>query len=242
MNPIKIIFLIISFQMFSLTGFGQFEENQWKAVSEKSNTFKRKISGKKYIYKLTNKGTQFYHSDWLPGTIIFEDGEIIEDVMIRYNSYIDELVYFNNNIKSLLTVDKYLIKEFTVRSPLYGIQRFRKMHFENSPEKEKYFNVLYEGEITLLARFATKEKKISVYKDKYGFLRDSELIQTETFYTYTLDNGFKKFIPRRSSFLKMYKNNKSQVRQIMRRNRVNKFNIPQLKRMFFLIEEAGITL
>jgi hypothetical protein len=241
MSFLKKLYILILCQLISFAGFGQFDENPWQKVSEKSNTTNRKISGKKYIMKYIPQGSHFYHTDWLHGTLFLEDGEIIDSVAIRYNSYLDELVYFNKSLNSMLEIDKYLIDEFTVQSPVFGIQKFRKIDSENSSNDAKYFHVIYEGEITLLAHYITVEIKTSLFKDKNGYLRDTQLVLTETLYTYTPETGFKKFPPFWSSLLKIYSENKKQVKKILRKNRLGKYNTNNLKQALLLIENEGIS-
>jgi len=234
---IIVILLVIS----SGAVTAQADENPWQKVTSESNQLKRKLTGKKFYVTSMPRGTVFLHDTYLPVRLTLEDGEVYDSVMARYNSYLDELVCFNDNINTLFTIDKYLVKEFEVVSPVYGYQKFRKIKFDKAPKDDRFFQVVYEGNIILLAFYKTIESKTSLYKDEFGILRDTEYALTETFYTYSPDEGLNRFYPYKSTFLKMYNANKSQVRQILRKNKISNFNIKGLQSAFSLIEQAGIT-
>lgn len=232
--------IAVAFLLFPLLVLAQPDDTPWKDVSARSNHLRGKLSGKKYTLTYISRGSHFYHDNFLAGKLTLEDGEIYDSIMVRYNSFIDELVCYNPNTKALFTIDKFLLKEFEVASPVFGYQRFRKMKFANNPDGGRFFLVLYEGRINLLAFYKTKELKSSAYKDSNGIMKDTEYILTETFYTYSPEKGFNRFAPYKESFLNLYSKNKKQVRQILRKNRLNNFNIFNLGVAFSQIENAGI--
>ncbi|MBN1821665.1 MAG: hypothetical protein JXR31_00430 [Prolixibacteraceae bacterium] len=234
----RIIYILFIILPFILNGQGT--GKPWQMISSASNSFKGKLSGKTYTIPYTPNGSHFYHSDFVPAEITLEDGEVFENIMVRYNSYLDELVCFNRNLNSLFTIDKFIVREFEVKSPYFGVQRFIKLESENFRNNERYFHVLYNGTFILLAYYKTENKKTGLYVDKTGTMKDSELVLKETYYILDKDSVLSRFLPKRKSFTELFPENKKQVKQILRKIKIYKYNAADLVKAFSALEEAGI--
>jgi hypothetical protein len=221
--------------------FSQEENTPWKNLSANSNQLRVKLTGKKYILTFPPKGTHFYHTDFLPAKITLENGEAIDSIMVRYNSYLDELICYNPNLSSLFVIDKFIVKEFEVAGPNSKRERFRKIIFEDEENDGHYLRVLYEGETDVFAFYKTDEIKSAVYKDSNGILQNTEYLQNETFYSKVAGGGLKKFTPGRESFYQLYGKNKKELKQVLRKFRLSRLSADELGEVFRRLEEAGPT-
>jgi hypothetical protein len=241
MKTARLSLFILLFMTASMYGSGQITRYPWQGITSRSNIQGEKLSGKKYYLKFNTNGPHFYHYEFLPTTIFLENGETRENIPARYNALLNELVCYNTHTGSLFTIDKFMVREFVVSSQITGDQKFVKIETGIPHMGTQFFHVLYQGEVTLLAFYQSKSKKTGIYKDPQGILKDSRLVLTTAFYRYSVESGLEKFPPIRKSFLHLYKNNKKQVRKILRKNRLYTLDIPELVLAFRLIENAGIT-
>jgi hypothetical protein len=143
MRPqIKILLIILSCVPAYLSE-AQNSTFDWEVLNKNSNRLEGKLTGLTYrIPPLTNS-THFLQDRWVEGSILLEDGDLFDDVRIRYLSFHDELVAYNPNLKQLLIVDKEKVNSFTFNYP-QGQQKFIKLYFDAFVDAGyRYFDLKY---------------------------------------------------------------------------------------------------
>lgn len=240
MRPeIKILMLVLSFAL-PFTGKAQNSTLDWNALGENSNRLEGKLTGLTYrIPPLTNS-THFMQDRWVEGSILLEDGDLFEKVRIRYLTFHDELVVYNPNLKQLFIVDKEKVNSFTFNYT-HGQQTFVKLYFDAFVDAGyRYFDLKYKGSRWMVAFHYIYEEKTSVYRDAYGKLKDTQLKPKKTYFMYSpQEEQFRRIQTKRRWFVRLFPENKREVRRMFRRNNLRRFDEPQMVRAFELLDENG---
>lgn len=106
-------------------------------------------------------------------------GNTYENLMLQYDTYKDELVYFDpkniiNNVIFPIAINKYIIDEFTLKLP-DGDLKFQYLKYPDDPKGKKsgYYEIIFNGNCKLLIKHKcdlVEEYAISTYKyrpDRY---------------------------------------------------------------------------
>jgi hypothetical protein len=196
--------------------------NPWELFTTESNTLNHKLTGKKYHFHSVLQGTVYLDDEWRKGALTLENGDRYDSIYMKYNTYLEELIVYNERTGAIFMPDKSIISEFTLDTGNQGPGLFRKIYFGKYPKGEHYFNVLYEGEeLKLFVWHKTDEVKISLYKDEYGLMRDSEFRMSTTYFLVFPDNDIRKITPTRGSFVQLFPEQKKSVRRLLRKNHVS---------------------
>lgn len=156
---------------------------------------------------------------WKQGTITDKFGKSINNVLLRYNAYLDRVEYAVNGDPYFYNNDQ--IKSFTVnRSDGSGEVFSFKNGYDLSPELEKddLVRVLYAGDnfdIVERVRVVVIEVTPAAYgEEEYEkFIFDNE--------TYLIKNGkIQDFKIRKSSFLKAFSEHKSNIKTYIKNNNI----------------------
>lgn len=128
------------------------------------------------------EGSPYLFDKWLKGEIILKDGKVKEDMSIRYNSHEDQVEIVNNGQTLVLVPEA--IKGFTMYSyDENGNQiahRFKKDFNIDSYSEKDFFQVLYEGENKLLAKY--KNQLIEGVNNSYSGATMSDRFDTSKKY------------------------------------------------------------
>jgi hypothetical protein len=234
------LFLGLLFLALAIPGRAQKSTFNWDALSENSNRLEGKLTGSLYYISPLANSTHFLHNKWENGSILFEDGDCFENQRIRYHSFRDELVAYNPNLKQLFIVDKEKVSSFTFQND-QNEQQFVKLWLDAFVGAgNRYFELKYEGVRWLLAFHSVLEEKTSIYRDRYGKLRDTRLKPKVTYYMYfPQEKRFQRIQDKRRSFIKLFPDNKREVRRLFRKNNLWRFNEKEMVRAFQLLDEAG---
>jgi hypothetical protein len=236
----KKIQLVILIFALAFTSQAQISTLDWDALDENSNRLEGKLTGLAYRIPPLANSTHFLQESWVEGSILLEDGDLFDDVRIRYLSFHDELVAYNSNLKQLFIVDKEKVTSFAF-DYAQGQQKFVKLYFDAFVDAGyRYFDLKYKGRRWLVAFHYVYEEKTSVYRDAYGKLRDSRLKPKKTYFMYfPEEEQFRKVQDKRRWFVRLFPENKREVRRMFRRNNLRRFDEKEMVRAFQLLDEAG---
>ncbi len=234
-NQIILLLALLTLS-FSVKLYAQ--DFNWQALNQQSNRLQGKLSGTIYYLPPEGNSQHFYQKGWPEGSILLEDGDVFENVRLRYLAYGDELIAYNSSLNQLFVVDKEKVAAFTVKLPK-GKQEFIKLYFNGFLAGDRYFEKLYDGSRKLLAFRSINEVKTGIYNDNKGRRKHTVLKLTSTYYMYSDETGFRKIQPRRKSFLNLFPERKKEVRQIFRKNNFYNLNEQNMISIFTLLEEEG---
>lgn len=232
--------VIILFVLSSISGMTQNSGFYWNNLDESSNRLQGKITGEMYYISSVGNSNYFLQKDWVNGKIELEDGDVFDNIKVRYLAFGDELIAYNDRIRALFIVDKDVVKEFSINGANQSVREFVKLYFNGPNEGARFFEKLYSGTRLLLAFHHVDEVKVSPYANKYGIMRDTEFRLNVTYYMYSQGKGFVKLLAKRRSFLKVLPDNKKAIRKIFRQNKIVFLEERAMVKAVELLDGAGI--
>lgn len=236
------VFLFFLLSVFTVSG--QSSGFYWNHLNEDSNRLIGKLRGEIYYVTAISNQYFFLQMEWMEGIIELTDGDVYDNIMVRYNANDDELVAYNNQIRSLYIVDKDIVKKFSFKEILkngdFKEREFIKLHYEALFGGDRFFERLYSGDRMLLAFHYVVEAKVRPYIDKLGAMRDTEYNLKVNYYMHDSKNGFKKIQPKRRSIIKAIPEHKKEIKKIIRQNNINLYNEYSLIQTFMLLDNAGL--
>lgn len=214
-TKIIILFLVLT----AFVGKGQTTGFYWNNLNQTSNRLQGKLTGEIYYLNAAEGKYHFYHDRWYEGTIVLTDGDVYKNMRLRYMSFRDKLVAYNDANRALFIVDKDIVDTFYIDSENVK-QTFVRLKSDISPKGNHYYEVLYSGTRSLLVYHIIKEKKTRPYKNELGILSDIEYEQDREYYLYSEATGFERVRMGRQSFYSIFPEHKKEIKRILRKNKV----------------------
>ncbi len=208
-----------------------------RELTTESNSLNYKIPGNQYYNMIVPAGSIFLFNDWEDGYLTLVNGDRYDDLSLKYNLYTDELIHINNRSVSMIQVDKNTIAEFGFYLGDNKDMIFRQMYFPKYPGGNYFFEILYEGNLTLGVRHRSMEEQTSTYKDAYGMLRNSVYNIHEYYYVIFPENQFERFRLNRRSFADVFPDHKKEVKRLLRQNHLRINNTSEAIQAIKLVEE-----
>ena len=241
MKTSKYILIIIT-GIFLLLGTGATAQKRFvleKPLTTESNTLNYKLAGKQYYNMIVPSGSVFLYNDWQDGYVKLINGDTYENLSLKYNIFLDELIQINNRSVSMIMLDKNIIQEFGFYHTIDGDSMvFIKMNSEKNPKEEHYFQLLHSQNLKLLILHRSVEEETTLYKDKYGYLRNTVFKPRTIYYLVFPRDRFEKFKLKRKSFLNLFpKSRKKEIRRLLRRNRITFQSDEEAVQAVQLVEE-----
>jgi len=209
---IHLLFVILALSCV-LSGYSQTSlKREWDA---------EKIKGVRSLPYPYFSGFPFLNETWVSGKIEFLNGEISDSLSLRYSSFKDELLYFNETISAQIVIDKVSLRGFSFTDKDGRIRIFRKLYYDGFIKGDRYFEVLSDGEIDLLGYRKVNLTTTSPYKDYNNVLKNMMYINDYQFYFHSPENGFLSVRPSLSGLLsKFSKDIQKEIRRLLRKNRI----------------------
>lgn len=235
-NTKYIITLVLA--AFSCYVQAQISGLDYKMLNASSNRMEGKLKGDVY-YISAEANSYHFLTGWSIGKIFLEDNDIFEDAELRFLISENELIFYNKRLRSLYKIDKEIVYKFMLNDR--GQTRiFEKLYFDGMNSGQRFFEILYQGEKTLLANHSIDEIKVRPYNDSNGVLRDTEFRKKTTYYLFSEDSAFEKITPKRRSFYRLFAKQKKEIRKIFRRNGISFQSQNDLIQAVALLENNGI--
>jgi len=175
------------------------------------------IKGKGFISYPSYSGSPFLNAKFLNGEIEFLDGTKVKNLGLRYSSYRDELIYFNDYLSDQIVIDKISIKGFSFTDINSTKRIFRRQNYDGFLTGERYFEVLSDGGISLLAYRKVDLESCDPSFSKLGLAYK----QSYSYYMFAPNKGYSILKLNRNSLLSKFdKPNQKLVRKVLRKNGV----------------------
>jgi hypothetical protein len=78
--------------------------------------FEPRLCGTVYEMAVGYKGSQFYNNEWANADILLSNEENISNKLLRYNGFIDEVIWKNNTEQVDVKLEKHFINEFVFKN------------------------------------------------------------------------------------------------------------------------------
>lgn len=199
-----------------------------------------KIKGARIIPFPSYTGSPYLTENWLPGNITLSSGETIDSLYIRYSSYKDELFYYNKDATSQINIDKSTLAKFEFIDSDGRNRVFRKQYFESLTKTYRFFEILSDGPISILAFRKTALNSTTAYHDKSGILKNMEYVPDHQLYFYSKEMGYTNVKPSTAGFISKFdKQNQKTIKKLLRKNRIKINTEDELIQAWELITKEG---
>lgn len=232
----RVLYIIILLGLLTATSIRAQEQ-------EPVNWNTEKIRGTRHFPYPSYSGNPYLTEKFVLGEIEFTDGESIEKLFLRYSTYKDEVIYFNRSISAQIAIDKISVKAFTLIGD-DGIKRtFRQQYFNGFLSGNRFFEVLSDGEIALLAYRSVVLQYCPVYNNEIGIVKNMEYVPSFNYYLYTTKNGYIPIKIGKNPFLsKFTKPNQKLVRKLLRQNKITIKDEPGMVKALELVKANRIAI
>jgi len=230
----RILYIFTLLGLFVASSLQAQEELQKKWGSEK-------IKGTRQIPYGTYSGAPFLNEKFITGEIEFLDGAKMDSIILRYSSYRDEIIYYNAAVSAQIIIDKISLKGFSFTDE-NGVKRiFRQQYYNGYLPGNRFFEVLSDGDISLLVYRKVVLQVCPVYNDNSGNLRNMSYQQAYNYYLYNEKKGYELIRINKNSLLSKFdKLTQKSVKKILRKNKVMVNDEPSFVRAWDLLKENGI--
>ncbi len=228
----RILFLITIFGLLAVSALFAQEKLQkdWKPD---------KIKGTRFIPYPPYSGTPYFNEKFVLGEIELLDGTKIGNLGIRYSSFQDELIYYNTDIKTQIVIDKISLKGFSYPDELGTKRSFRRQNFDTYLQEERFFEVLSDGNISLLAYRKVDLETCDTSYSKFGLA----YMPAYHFYAWSAGKGYTSLKMSRSSLLSKFdKPSQKIVKRLLRKNGIQILDEATFVQAWNLIMQNGLSI
>lgn len=183
------------------------------------------LSGAAFTFGIISEGSQYFLDEWLPGDVVLTSGAVVGAQLLRYNGYLDELIWLPSMARSPVQADRGLIRQFTLRLPAdRDPVVFVNMAFHPGFQAQGagvYAQQLHSGNIMLLAhRRVVPDGKVTRRSGNKIF--HLPVLKAKPVYYFILPDGeirsMEKIRPR--LFEKLFPEMRDEIRESLRMNRI----------------------
>lgn len=218
MNPLKHITVIffIFFQGLSVFATDNRENLMFPPAQAR-------LSGEVFTFNLHADGSMYFFDAWTPGIVTLITGEVVEAEKLRYNGYLDQLIWLNPANFQLIQIDKQMVKSFTLELPhlqeeLYFENITFKPWFEANP-MNIFAQILHQGEIKLLAHRRVSIKGEEIENLGSALVARAKLEPAPVFYVLMPDGQVHSIRQiNRRAISRIFPEHAGQIREALRRN------------------------
>jgi hypothetical protein len=206
----KLFFIILVFSFFATFSKAQSGTNEGKV----------KLMGQRAVSPARMHGTPFLFSDWVKGSVVLTDGENSEEIPLQYDALHDELLTYDKNSFSTIKIEKATLQSFRVT--FFGEDWFfEQRRFDALVPENRFFRVLFKGEIELLCYYKADITVVSPYKDTDNIMKNQEYAASQHYFLYSRASGYSPVRLKRKSLLRrVVKENQALARQVLRQNHI----------------------
>ena len=233
-NRILTIYIVSLFSLL-LTTSVLAQENMPK------NWDTEKIRGARHLPYPSAAGFPYLNDRFASGEIEFLSGIKVGNIGLRYSSYRDEIIYYNTAVNTQIEIDKISLKGFSYIDENGNKRIFRRQHYDGYSSNERFFELLSDGEISLLVYRKVALQICSSYTDDAGKLKNMSYQNDYTFYFYAKDKGYEQVKITKSSLLSKFdKTTQKAVKRLLRKDGVQISDETSFIHAWNLIKENGI--
>lgn len=198
----------------------------WMGVSlyaqDADSIFSPKLTGEIYNTEPKYLGDLFFNNHWTESTILLTSGEKVYGEKMKYNGYLDEVVWYNNTNFTPFILDKDYISEFWTTDSLHVPVHFKRLLVSDSTgrrPKDIYVQVALEGATSLYIQRRVITLPDEVVSGAFGLYAKKSYGQAPIYYI-KMPSGQFLSLRRisRKGFLNLFPEQKETLVQLIRRN------------------------
>ncbi len=117
--------------------------------SQLDSIYAAKLTGETFVEK-KYQGSPFVTPEWTRSTIVLNTGDTIVGEKIKYNGYLDEVIWLNPSNFKRFKLDKANITEFWIQPDNYPSIHYKQIAIPIVPDNQKILlETAYEGSLSL---------------------------------------------------------------------------------------------
>lgn len=116
--------------------------------------FEPKLKGEIFTMKAGTVGEQFYNDAWTESDIRLSSGELVFNKLLKYNAFMDEVIWFMADSSRQVKLEKHFIDEFCFKNYKGKAIRFKRIRVrlpQMHDSADIFVEVLYEKSVSLYA-------------------------------------------------------------------------------------------
>ncbi len=226
-----------------LVGVLFFTLNTHSSAQPKEDWDQEKIRGEIHYLRSDYKDVGLSYTDWYDGHIEFESGEKLENITLRFNLYLNELLTFNTKESQLIQIDKASVKSFVLRGN--GNDRLFEKHYLSGfiIKGQKYVEVLHLGTIKLYCLRYVELRNVTPYKDVNDIFRNMRYFKEDRYYILGDDQLLHSTGIKRKAILdRLDKEDKKKAKRIFWRSKLRFTSEQSFINAIKLLDAEGIKL
>ena len=183
------------------------------------------LIGEAFFFAQKFSGQIFFNEEYWRGDIFMTTGDVIHQKLIKYCGATDEIIYFNEESNSAISLDKKLILAFSMRQGLAMEEViFKKISVEKGllqKTEPVFVQVLIENKISLFViRNYINDGSVTAYKNNISYYNELYRPKPE----YLLMIGDERFSInekiRKLRLLRLFPEKKKIIRQVLKKNKL----------------------
>ena len=178
-----------------------------------------RLSGEVFRISTQTVGSPFFFDNWSPGTVVLTTGAEIDDHLLMYNGFTDELIYQHPSTFEIIIADKDQVRGFVLKNNGRRdfFRNFSGTNWSGFPRTGTYYRVLHEGNISLVVLQRVKKAgEVAEYSADGPQIR-TKLIPDPSYFI--LLNDGRSFLIRkfnRRTLFVIFPENREEVRKALR--------------------------
>lgn len=199
-----------------------------------------KIKGVRQLPYPSYMGFPYFTDTWVLGKIEMENGIVIDSLNLRYSSYKDELIYYNKDAVAQIVIDKHSLKGFSFTGKNGDNHIFRKLYYDDYQKSDRYFEVLSDGETSLLAFRKVSLDTSTPYKENSEVLKNMVYNLNYSFYFYSPEKGYLSVRMNQLALLSKFdKLSQKQIKKLLRKNKIRITGEESFVTAWKIVEKEG---
>lgn len=191
-------------------------------AQDADSIFNPKLTGEMYVTEAKYLGDLFFNDRWTESNILLTSGEKIEGEKIKYNGYLDEVVWYNSSNYTPFVLDKDYIFEFWSTDSLNNPVHFKHLLISDSTgrrPKDLYVQVAVEGSTSLFIQRRVISLPDEVVSGPFGLYAKKSYGQSPIYYIQLPSGQFLtlKWLSRRG-FLNLFPERKEALASLVRKH------------------------
>jgi hypothetical protein len=150
--------------------------------------YKPKLTGELFVEK-KYKGSQYATSEWANSIIVLCTGDTVWGEKIKYNGYLDEVIWLHSKNFNKFKLDKSTISEFWIKTSDSLTIHYKQMSIPTILDNEKIFiETLCEGNLSLYIHRKINQQGVSEENEE-GTHYELEILEPDNTYFFKLPTG-----------------------------------------------------
>ena len=184
--------------------------------------FEPKLTGEAFTAKVGMIGSQFFNDEWAESDILLTTGEKVSNKLLKYNGYLDEVVWLTPEFFKQVKIDKFAIDEFVFKNYFGKSIRFKRINIKRmftSDSTDIFAEVVIESNLSLYI-FRKIGIEGTVTKDSKGGNYSFDQLEAVPVYYLKLKNKGFATLQRlnRRALLHLFPEQKTAIRKLLRQN------------------------